>query len=501
MTLKLRAKVNFPATVTATGGLQVVKANGAWTVSPDWSYLTLETTIPDASARQLWTLDPVSGSYYRLSVQALIDNLPEGPPGTAATIAAGTATAVAAGSSPSVSNSGTSDAAVFNFTIPRGADAGLRYAFESSTSMAAPASGGLRLNNAALASVTAIAINATNSDAVDASDWIATWDDSTNTVKGYVEIRKEGSGAVLGLYQLISVTDNTTWLQFSVAYVSGSGSFTAADSLYLTPYRTGNKGADGVGTGDVVGPSSSVDGEIALFNSTTGKLIKRASMTGLVKATSGVASAATAGTDYYNPGGTDVALADGGTGASNAAGALANLTARGQGTETISVPGLAIWARTTAGPGAASRELTTGDDIMIKGLAFDATTEEAAQFYLRMPKSWNLGTVTAQVYWTNASGLTTETVTWGISAVALHDSDPMDSTSLGTEVTVTDTWLAQNDLHISSVTGAITFANTPAVGDLCIVQIARKTGTDNMTGDAELLDLVLFFTTNAATDA
>jgi len=74
------------------------------------------------------------------------------------------------------------------------------------------------------------------------------------------------------------------------------------------------------GSGDVSGPASSVDSELALFNSTTGKLIKRASLTGLVKATSGVASAATAGTDYVAPGG---AL---GTPSS---GALTNCTADG----------------------------------------------------------------------------------------------------------------------------------------------------------------------------
>jgi hypothetical protein len=72
----------------------------------------------------------------------------------------------------------------------------------------------------------------------------------------------------------------------------------------------------GAGTGDVVGPASSVDGELALFDSTTGKLLKRATTTGLLKGASGVLSAASAGTDYYAPGGTDVALADGGTGAS-----------------------------------------------------------------------------------------------------------------------------------------------------------------------------------------
>ncbi len=43
--------------------------------------------------------------------------------------------------------------------------------------------------------------------------------------------------------------------------------------------------------GDVVGPASSVDAEIALFDSTTGKLLKRASGTGFVRNTSGVYSA------------------------------------------------------------------------------------------------------------------------------------------------------------------------------------------------------------------
>lgn len=57
------------------------------------------------------------------------------------------------------------------------------------------------------------------------------------------------------------------------------------------------------GTGDVVGPASSVDSEIALFNSTTGKLIKSATTTGILKGTSGVLSAATAGTDFVAPGG------------------------------------------------------------------------------------------------------------------------------------------------------------------------------------------------------
>jgi hypothetical protein len=48
------------------------------------------------------------------------------------------------------------------------------------------------------------------------------------------------------------------------------------------------------GTGDVVGPAASVDGEVALFDSTTGKLIKRATGNGYPKLTSGVQAVQTA---------------------------------------------------------------------------------------------------------------------------------------------------------------------------------------------------------------
>ena len=369
--LKLRSKVNFPATVTATGGLAVSKSNGIWTVQPDWTYLSLETVIPDAAGRQLWTLDPATNTYYRLSVQALIDNLPAGPAGSAATIVAGTTGTSAAGSSATATNSGTSSAAILDFTIPRGADAGMRYAFESSTSMSAPSLGGIRLNNAALASVTAIAVNATNADAVDVSDFVATWDDSTNTVKGYIEVRKEGSGAVLGLYQLTSVTDNTSWLQLAVTYVSGSGSLTAADPVYLTPYRTGNKGADGAGTGDFSSnTATSVDGEMVLFSGTGGKTGKRSTLTGgLLKSTSGVPAIASAGTDYVAPSG---AL---GTPSS---GTLTNCTG-------LPVSGIASSTSTALGVG--SLEVGNASDTTISRSAAGVIAVEGVPLYSNIPQN------------------------------------------------------------------------------------------------------------------
>lgn len=55
------------------------------------------------------------------------------------------------------------------------------------------------------------------------------------------------------------------------------------------------------GTGDVVGPASSVDQQIVLFDGTTGKLLGAATISGVLKATSGVLSTAVSGTDYLAP--------------------------------------------------------------------------------------------------------------------------------------------------------------------------------------------------------
>ena len=128
------------------------------------------------------------------------------------------------------------------------------------------------------------------------------------------------AGAVVVREQARPKIDATGWGLLYVDQRSGK--------LRIHTLRGGDRTlepAAGGGSGDVVGPSSSVASEVALFDGTTGKLLKRASATGIAKLTSGVLSAATAGADYYAPGSTDVAVADGGTGSSTAAGARTNL--------------------------------------------------------------------------------------------------------------------------------------------------------------------------------
>jgi hypothetical protein len=103
-----------------------------------------------------------------------------------------------------------------------------------------------------------------------------------------------GSGSTYAVNDVVSLS-GSSYLAIQASTNQNPATQTA---YWLVLAAKGDTGA-----GDVSGPAASVDSELALFNSTTGKLIKRASLTGLVKATSGVASAATAGTDYVAPAG------------------------------------------------------------------------------------------------------------------------------------------------------------------------------------------------------
>jgi hypothetical protein len=137
---------------------------------------------------------------------------------------------------------------------------------------------------------------------------------------------------------------------------------------------------------------------------------------------------------------------------------------------------------------------------MLKTLDFDATTAESAQFTVRMPKSYDLGTVTAQPIWKHASTSTNFGVVWDVAAGAYSDGE--DPTTFGTAITSTDTGGTTNRIYAAPVTAAITIANTPAAGDWVVFRVRRapSNGSDTMAIDAGLIGLVLFFTSNAAND-
>jgi len=126
------------------------------------------------------------------------------------------------------------------------------------------------------------------------------------------------------------------------------------------------------------------------------------------------------------------------------------------------------------------------------GANFDTTTEENIQFEWVPRRNWNAGTVTAIFYWDNTAGLTTETVAWGIKGVAIGNDGAVDS-AFGSEITTSDTWLAQNDIHISAASAAITIAGATDT-DYAVFNVARKVASDDMTGDVRLIGVRLIYT-------
>lgn len=134
-------------------------------------------------------------------------------------------------------------------------------------------------------------------------------------------------------------------------------------------------------------------------------------------------------------------------------------------------------------------------------LDFSTTTEEYAQFALPMPKKWDEGTVTAKFYWTAPTG-SSGGVVWSLQAVAISDDDPL-AASFGTARVIADTFIAANDLHVSSETPAITIAGTPQAEDMVFFRVARSVanGSDTLGVDARLIAVVVYITTNADTDA
>ena len=134
-----------------------------------------------------------------------------------------------------------------------GTDPGVRWLFATSTTMADPSAGNIRLNNATLSSVTAIAVSASSGETGNPSvlAWLQALDDSTTSVRGTLIIRKASAPQNFAIYNITGLsTDNTTWLQLVVTHVSSSGSFSAADVLSVQFSRTGDAGA---GTGSVTG--------------------------------------------------------------------------------------------------------------------------------------------------------------------------------------------------------------------------------------------------------
>lgn len=224
----------------------------------------------------------------------------------------------------------------------------------------------------------------------------------------------------------------------------------------------------GAGAGDVSSnTASSVDNEIALFSGTSGKTLKRATQTGIIKATSGVIGTATEGTDYYGPGGTDVAVADGGTGRSTGTTAY-SLVATGT-TATGAQQTLANGATTELLVGGGASALPVWTTATGSGAPVRATSPTLVTPVLGTPTSVTL---------TNATGLPVAGITASTSTAL-----GVGSVELGH---ATDTTLSRSAAGVLAVEGVVvpTISSTNTFTNKTI----DANGTGNSITNLEVAD-------------
>ena len=321
---------------------------------------------------------------------------------------------------------------------------------------------------------------------------------------------------VQNFYFLRNSTSGSYTVQFK--YVSGSGdsfTFAAADKGDALVFATANDGTnpdiDTLPAGDV-----SLTGTQTLTNKTltspkigTSILDTNGNELALLTATGSavnevtLANAATGNNPSFAATGGDtnigIDLKTKGSGVIKAEDSGGNVSAiKIAGKETIWVPAAAMYAATTNGADAEQVE-TTATRPDMKVFDFDASTKQYTQFTIAMPKSWNEGTLTYQVYWAPSTTNTGNAI-FGLEAVACADGDTID-VAYGTAIEVTDAGIGTvEDQQITSESSAMTVAGSPAAGEQTYFQLYRDAadGSDTFTGECRVLGIKLFFTTDAA---
>jgi hypothetical protein len=139
-----------------------------------------------------------------------------------------------------------------------------------------------------------------------------------------------------------------------------------------------------------------------------------------------------------------------------------------------------------------------GTNFPVSGLAYDATTDEAA-FWKVLAVSYGSGNLTLDLYW-YADTASTLNVVWEAQITAITpntDSTDVETDSLATLNFVQDTHLGTTGQRVHQCAITISNLDSIAASDLVFVRIARDanstSSTDDMAGDAILLGAQLSY--------
>lgn len=246
----------------------------------------------------------------------------------------------------------------------------------------------------------------------------------------------------------------------------GSGKVLTSDADGDATWETPSSGGDAS-----TNTSTSVDSEVAIFSGTGGKTLKRAAMTGLAKLTSGVLSAAVAGTDYLAPSAldTDTSLAaNSDTKIATQKAVKTYVDGIAQGIKAKTAVRVATTANGTLASAFANGQtvdgvtLATGDRILLK----DQSTGSQNGIY----------TVNASGAPTRATDADANAEIGGMFAFVQEGTANADTG-----------WLCTNDGSITVGTTALTFVQFSAAGQVTAGTGLTKTGLSIAISDAELL--------------
>lgn len=330
------------------------------------------------------------------------------------------------------------------------------------------------------------------------------------------------SVAANALTMTLKSADGTTALASDNAAIVSQRSVTAGSGLFLSRPITAAISLV-ISSGSTLGHLSAIAGDIYWYiidNAGTQELAastKDFGLTGIVSTTAeGGAGAADSATVMYSVTArsnvpfrfigksTDTQTTAGTWTAVPTSIVLPPFDVKAVGKNAISIPVTALTPRSANGCAPLTTTNGAANQPDIPYLAFDGAAKEYAGFNVRMPKSWDEGTVTVSFAWRRASGIGAANVVLGLRAVAVSDNDTPIAT-FGSDATVTDAASTTTaNMNISAETGACTIAGSPAEGDLVFFEVFRDGAAVGDTLDAVdvwLTEVTLFITTNEVNDA
>lgn len=170
------------------------------------------------------------------------------------------------------------------------------------------------------------------------------------------------------------------------------------------------------------------------------------------------------------------------------------------GRQSLFIPSSGFYSAITNGAVISQIESTTNKNN-IRGFAFDPSTTQYTTFSFSLPKKWDKGTITYQLY--AVANATSGAAIFDLQGVCRNAGDAFDL-AYGTaqSVTVTASGTAYNML-VSSESSAITLAGT--INNNCEIELrlwrdAANAG-DTLTVNAIVVGIKVFYTVNEANDA